>query len=221
MTRNPKTRIYKINKGAADDIFVKDMGNWLTFNELAAVRGEYGTIVTSAIKARNEFADAMANPLFLRNLSRVARMLMEAWLKHTIAYLNIDTERLAEALEYEEKLIEYEHLKAGIPVPRALPSVRPYSFAGWRVKPKEVEKMKFYGVQLTRSKVRRMQRLLRYLRNKEARKHYEAYAEHMTEFRTALLVPITGFENYSELHKILEDVKERVRTSKKEPGHRF
>ena len=221
VTWNPKTKIYKISKGAADDLFVKDMGNWLTLNEPAAVRGEYGTVVTSAIEGRDEFADVMANPVFVRHLSRVVRMLMEAWLKHTIAYLNIDTKRLAEALEYEERLIEYEHLKAGMPVPRAFPSVKPYSFAGWHARPEEVEKMKFSGVELTRSKVRRIRRLRGYLRNTEARKGYEAYAKHMTEFRTALLVPITGFENYSELDQILKDVKERVRTSKEKPGHRF
>ncbi len=218
---NPKTKIYKISKGAADDLFVKDMGNWLTLNEPAAVRSEYGTVVTSAIEGRDEFAGVMANPVFVRHLSRVVRMLMEAWLKHTINYLNIDTKQLAEALEYEERLIEYEHLKAGMAVPRALPSIKPYSFAGWHVKPEEVEKMEFPDVKLTRSRVRRMRRLLGYLRDTEARRRYEAYVKHMTEFRTALLVPITGFENYSELHQILKEVKDRVRSSKEELGHRF
>ena len=85
-----------------------------------------------------------------------------------------------------------------------------YSYNSWHVKLNEVEEQEFPQVRRTLSLMRRMRPLLEYLRNKERRSKYEEFVDHMAKFKTALLIPIAGFDDYSESAHILKEVESGV-----------
>jgi len=52
-----------------------------------------------------------------------------------------------------------------------------------------------------------MRKLETSLTKKEARSRYERFVNYMAECRAALLIPITGFDDYPELAQVLKEVE--------------
>jgi DNA-binding transcriptional ArsR family regulator len=228
VTKNIRTRRYKINKGAADHLFVKDLAGWLREGEPIPLRFRHGVVVTDAPSARKgsigllrkHYLGVLKEPAFFSHISRVSSRLMEARLQQTADEIGVTEKSLNEVLEYSRKLIEYMAIKSGLSVSQTANLSKPYSYVGWFFTFEEVNEFPFPSISFSDSQVRRLRKLRGFLRDGRVKARYDAFAKEMTNTKTALLVPLTGFGNYADWEQALKEIRKRARASETRKGIR-